>query len=44
MGAYLLPGSLLFYFCQRIPRVTLLVFLLVLAVIDDKNYFTFKWL
>ena len=34
MGARLLPRSLLFYFCQLIPRVILLVFLLVSAAID----------
>ena len=44
MGAYLLLGSLLFYFCQLIPRVKLLVFPLVLAAIDEENYFIFKWL
>jgi len=38
------PGSLLFYFCQLIPRVGLLVFLLVSAAIDEENYFTFRWL
>ena len=26
------------------PRVILLVFLLVLAAIDEENYFTFRWL
>ena len=35
--ARLLPWSLLFYFCQLLPRVTLLVFLLVSAAIDDEN-------
>jgi len=39
-----LPWSLLFYFCQLIPRVSLLVFLLVSATIDDKKYFKFNWL
>jgi len=43
-GACLLPWSLLFYFCQPLPRVILLVFPLVLAAIDDENYFKFKWL
>ena len=43
-GACLLPWSLLFYFCQLLPRVILLVFPLVSAAIDDKNYFKFKWL
>ena len=43
-GACLLPWSFLFYFCQLIPRVILLVFLLVSATIDDENYFKFKWL
>jgi hypothetical protein len=33
--ARLLPQSLLFYFCQLLPRVILLVFLLVSAAIDD---------
>jgi hypothetical protein len=42
MEAWLLPGSLRFYFCQLIPRVSLLVFLLVSAAIDDENYFKFK--
>jgi hypothetical protein len=37
-------GELLFYFCQLIPCVSLLVFLLVSATIDDENYFKFKWL
>jgi len=35
---------LLFYFCRRIPRVILLVFVLVSAAIDEKNGFKFKWL
>jgi hypothetical protein len=43
-SARLLPGSPLFYFCQLITRVILLVFLLVSAAIDDENYFKFKWL
>jgi hypothetical protein len=37
-------GGLLLYFLQLIPRVSLLVFLLVSAAIDDENYFNFKWL
>jgi hypothetical protein len=37
-------GSLPFYFCQLILHVSLLVFLLVSAAIDVKNYFEFKWL
>jgi hypothetical protein len=37
-------GSLLFYFCRRIPRVILLVFVLVSAAIDDKSDFKFRWL
>jgi hypothetical protein len=37
-------GSLLFYFCRRIPRVILLVFVLVSAAIDDKSNFKFRWL
>jgi hypothetical protein len=44
MGPALLPGSLLFYFCRRIPRVILLVFVLVSAAIDDKSDFKFRWL
>ena len=44
MGGCLLPWSLLFYFCQLIARVILLVFLLVSAAIDDENNFKFKWL
>jgi hypothetical protein len=43
-GARLLPWSLLFYFCQLLPRVILLVFPLVSAAIGDENYFKFKWL
>jgi hypothetical protein len=43
-GACLMLWSLLFYFCQLIPRVILLVFPLVSAAIDDENYFKFKWL
>jgi hypothetical protein len=39
-----LPWSLLFYFCQLIPRVILLVFPLVSAAIDDENDFKFKLL
>ncbi len=37
-------GSLLFYFCQLLPRVILLVFSSVSAAIDDENYYKFKWL
>jgi hypothetical protein len=36
-GACLLPWSLPFYFCQPLPRVILLVFLLASATIDDEN-------
>jgi hypothetical protein len=36
--------TLLLYFCWRIPRVILLVFVLVSAAIDDKSEFKFKWL
>jgi hypothetical protein len=36
-------GSLLF-FCRRIPRVILLVFVLVSAAIGDKSDFKFRWL
>jgi len=32
------PGSLLFYFCQLILLVSLLVFLLVSTAVGDKNY------
>jgi hypothetical protein len=42
--ACLPPCSLLFYFCQLMARVILLVFLLVSAAIDDENFFKFKWL
>jgi hypothetical protein len=42
--ARLLRGSLLTYFSQLIPRVSLLVFLLVSAAIGAKNCFEFKWL
>jgi len=38
----LLPWSLLLYFCQQLPRVILLVFLLVSAAINDKNHFKFS--
>jgi hypothetical protein len=38
----LAAGELAFLFCELVPRVSLLVFLLVLAAIDDKNRFTFK--
>ena len=38
------PGSLLFYFCQLIPHIILLVFLLVSAAIREEIYFRFKWL
>jgi hypothetical protein len=44
LGASLLPWSLPIYFCQLIPRVSVLVFPLVSAAIDDENYFKFKWL
>jgi hypothetical protein len=43
-GACLLPGSLLYYFCQLILRVSLLVFLLVSTAVGDKNYHNFNWL
>jgi hypothetical protein len=43
-GLRLLPWSLLFYFCQLILRVSLLVFLLVSAAIDVKNCLYFKQL
>jgi hypothetical protein len=33
-----------FYFCQLIPRIGLLVFLLALVAIKDKNECKFKWL
>jgi hypothetical protein len=35
---------LLFYFCELIPRVILLVFVLVSAASGDKKYLNFKWL
>jgi hypothetical protein len=38
----LLAGSLLFYFCQLIRPVSLLVFLLVSATIDDKTVREFR--
>ena len=44
MGQCLLPGSLLFYFCQLIPHVIMLVFLLVLVAIQEEIYLKFKWL
>jgi len=42
--ACLLPWSLLFYFCQLMARVILLVFLLVSTASNDENYSKFKWL
>ena len=36
-GACLLPGSLLFYFCQLIPRVSLLVFCVDISLIPDSQ-------
>ena len=36
--------GLMFYFCQLLPRVILLVFPLVSAAFDDKKYFNFRWL
>jgi hypothetical protein len=30
-------GELAFYFCQLIPRISLLVFVLVSAAIEDEN-------
>ncbi len=36
--------SLLFYFCRRIPRVIVLVFVLVSAATDDKSDFSFRCL
>jgi hypothetical protein len=35
-------GEPAIYFCQLIPRVSLLVFLLVSAAIQDKTPFKFK--
>ena len=32
------------YFCELMPSVNLLVFLLVFAAIDEENYFIFNWL
>jgi hypothetical protein len=43
-GASLLPWSLLFYFCQLMPHVIWLVFLLVSVDIDNENDLKFKWL
>jgi hypothetical protein len=37
-------GELLNYFCQLMPCVSLLVFLLVSAAICDENHFKFNWL
>ncbi|XSC44774.1 hypothetical protein ACF1BQ_046500 [Bradyrhizobium sp. RDT10] len=42
--ACLMPGSLLFYFYELVPRIILLVFLLVSAATDDENSFKFNWL
>jgi len=43
-GPCLLPRSRPFYFCELIPCVILLVFLLVSAAIGGENYFKFNWL
>ncbi|MFB9267684.1 hypothetical protein ACFFWD_31880 [Bradyrhizobium erythrophlei] len=43
-GACLMPGNLLFYFCELMSRVILLVFLLVSAAIDDENTLKFNLL
>jgi hypothetical protein len=43
-GACVLPWGLLFYFCQLMAHVILLVFLLVSAATNDENYFKFNWL
>jgi hypothetical protein len=40
--AFLLPGSLLFYFCQLGLHVSLLVFLLVSAATGDENHSEFN--
>jgi hypothetical protein len=37
-------GEPAFYFCQLIPRISLLVFVLVSAAIKDGNRFKFNWL
>jgi hypothetical protein len=37
-------SSLLFYFCELLPRVILLVFVLVPAAIGHENYFKINWL
>jgi hypothetical protein len=37
-------GACCFIFASQHSASTLLVFLVVLATIEDKNYFTFKWL
>ena len=42
--AWLMPGSLLFYFYELIPRIILLVLLLVLTATDDENSFKFNCL
>jgi hypothetical protein len=42
--ACLLPWSPQIYFCQLIPPVIMLVFLLVSAAIEDESCFRFKWL
>ena len=42
--ACLLPWGLQIYFCQLIPRVIMLVFVLVSAAIEDESRFKFKWL
>jgi hypothetical protein len=42
--ASLPPGSLSIYFCQLIPHVIMLVFLLVLVAIQEEIYLKFRWL
>jgi hypothetical protein len=44
MGNACCRGACCFIFASQHSASTLLVFLLVLATTEDKNYFTFKWL
>jgi hypothetical protein len=44
MGPALLPRTRRKYFCKPRPHVSLLVFLLVSATIDDERHFKFNWL
>jgi hypothetical protein len=44
MGVPAAAEPVVLFLPANISRVSLMVFLLVLAAIDDKNFFTFTWL